>query len=79
MNLDDLELLRNLMETQSISTTARRLFLSASTVSYRLATLEKDLGIRLFYHTRNQIILTKAGEYYYNHICELMGQYREII
>ena len=32
MNLDDLELLRNLMETQSISTTARRLFLSASTV-----------------------------------------------
>ena len=79
MNLDDLELLRNLMETQSISTTARRLFLSASTVSYRLATLEKNLGIRLFYHTRNQIILTKAGEYYYNHICELMGQYREII
>ena len=79
MNLDDLELLRNLVETQSISATARRLFLSTSTVSYRLASLEKSLGIRLFYHTRNQIVLTKAGEYYYEHIRELMKQYRDII
>ena len=40
---------------------AEQLFVSQPTISYRLQTLEKALGVQLFEHTNFQLSLTAAG------------------
>lgn len=79
MKIDEFELLADLVQSESITTTAHRLFLSVSTVSYRLASIEKELKIRLFDHSRNRITLTEAGKYYFEHTDDLTKQYLQVV
>ena len=79
MKFEDLDLLASLVETQSISLSARRMFLSNSTVSYRLNAMEKELGFPLFLHNKNRIALTSAGQYYYEQVKSLVDEYRKVV
>lgn len=62
MNLRDIELFTVLAETCNLTQGARRLGMSAMTVSRHLAQLEKDLGVRLFQRTTRAVSLTSEGE-----------------
>jgi DNA-binding transcriptional LysR family regulator len=49
-------------ETASFSAAARRLSLTPAAVSRNVATLERNLGVRLFHRTTRKLTLTDAGE-----------------
>src|SRR5258705_9423055 len=49
-------------ESGGFSTAARRLSLTPAAVSRNVATLERNLGIRLFHRSTRKLTLTEAGE-----------------
>jgi DNA-binding transcriptional LysR family regulator len=64
-NLNLLPLFVAVAETSSMSASARRLGLPKSSVSRAVATLEADLGVRLFHRTTRNVALTTAGAAFY--------------
>lgn len=64
MDLDSIEVFLAIARTRSISKAAKNLFISQSTVSYRLKLLEEELNCQLVERGRgqNQSTLTKEGE-----------------
>ncbi len=61
MELKQLEAFVSVAETGSFSGAARRMFLTQPTVSTHIATLEKELNIRLFERTTKTLSLTEDG------------------
>ncbi|MDB6141352.1 MAG: LysR family transcriptional regulator [Pseudomonas sp.] len=62
MQISDLEVFSAVAAASSLSGAARRLGLSAMTVSRRLASLEQELGVRLIQRTTRSASLTAEGE-----------------
>lgn len=64
MNLLGIEAFLTIVETQSLSKAARKLFLSQSTITHRLNSLEDELGVKLINRSQGQryITLTPKGE-----------------
>jgi DNA-binding transcriptional LysR family regulator len=63
MDWDDVRVLLALYRGQNLAAAGRHLGVDASTVSRRLAGLEKDLGTRLFTRTREGLRPTAAAEH----------------
>ena len=61
-----------LCETLSFTETAKRLFMTQQAVSKYIVKLEEDLGFKLFIRTHHYVMMTKAGENYY----ELFRRFR---
>src|SRR5262245_34186833 len=55
------------METGSFSAAARRLGMPKTTVSAKVAGLEKRLGVRLIQRTTRKLRMTEEGEKYFHH------------
>ena len=55
------------VEAGSFSTAARRLGIPKTTVSAKVAGLEKRLGVRLIQRTTRKLRMTEAGEKYFHH------------
>ena len=68
MDIGSLELFIDLRESGSLSATAKNHYLTESTVSKRLVSLENELGVRLFERGkgRNRIRLTVEGAAFYD-------------
>lgn len=62
MQISDVEVFRAIAASGSLSGAARRLGLSPMTVSRRLASLERELGVRLVHRTTRSVSLTAEGE-----------------
>ena len=60
--LANLESFLRSAEASSFSVAARRLSLTPAAVSRNVATLERNLGVRLFQRTTRKLTLTEAGE-----------------
>lgn len=78
----DVLLFVRVAETASFKEAAVQLNISASQVSKRIASLEDDLGARLFYRSPRSISLTRAGETlldYYRRIHEMAEESRAAI
>ncbi|MBR7958594.1 LysR family transcriptional regulator [Burkholderia cenocepacia] len=67
MNLNDLYLFVQAVEAGSMSAAARRLGLPKSTVSKRVAELERTLGARLVHRTSRSFRLTPVGAEFFEH------------
>lgn len=61
-----------LCETLSFTETAKRLFMTQQAVSKYIAKLEEDIGFKLFIRTQHYVMMTKAGENYF----ELFRRFR---
>lgn len=61
-NWDDIRLFLELAREGSLSAAARRLKVDHSTVARRIATLERDLGLRLFDRLSRGYALTEEGD-----------------
>jgi DNA-binding transcriptional LysR family regulator len=77
IDLNDVVYLARVVETGSFSAAARRLAVPKSTVSRRIARLEKDLGVRLLQRTTRKLGLTDAGELYYQYCSRALSQLDE--
>lgn len=64
MNLLGIEAFLTIVETQNLSNAAQKLFLSQSTISHRLNSLEEELDVKLIIRNQGQryITLTPKGE-----------------
>ncbi|SMG61678.1 MULTISPECIES: LysR family transcriptional regulator [Cedecea] len=62
LSLDVMQLLNLIKETGSFSTTAERLHRTPSAISYRVSSVEKQLGIKLFKRNGPIVELTRTGE-----------------
>lgn len=67
MDLNQAAVFVKVVQAGSFSAAARLLGMPTSTVSNRVASLEKRLGVTLLQRTTRQLKLTKAGELYYEH------------
>src|SRR5690349_6873272 len=67
MDLNEAAVFVKVVEAGSFSAAARRLGLPTSTVSTRVARLEKRLGVMLLQRTTRRLRLTDTGELYYQH------------
>jgi DNA-binding transcriptional LysR family regulator len=62
VNWDDLQVFLAIARTSRLSAAARRLQVEHTTVSRRLAALERELGVPLFYRTTAGCLLTSHGQ-----------------
>jgi len=65
MNLSHIYYFRGLVEAGSFSKASENLFVSVSTISSALTSLEKELGVPLLSKKRSTIALTEEGETFY--------------
>ncbi|MFS0823105.1 LysR family transcriptional regulator [Bacillus sp. 1P02SD] len=62
MNLEQMEYIKEIFQTQSITTAAQNLHVSQSAVSQSISLLEKELGVQLFKRSRFGTIPTAEGK-----------------
>lgn len=67
IKLNDLYLFVQVVEKRGFSAAARALDIPKSSISKRIAELEKDLGLRLLRRTTRQFSVTEAGEDFFRH------------
>jgi DNA-binding transcriptional LysR family regulator len=67
MNLDYLNSLVNIVEYESFSHAARKLFITQPTISNHISKLEEELNITLLIRNKKEVKLTKQGEIIYNY------------
>ncbi|PTQ12175.1 LysR family transcriptional regulator [Sphingomonas oleivorans] len=67
LNLNDLHLFVQAVESGGFAAAARRLGLPKSTISKRVGELEADLGVRLAQRTSRSFTLSDAGRDFYEH------------
>ena len=74
MSLDRLKTFRDVARCGSIAAAARLIGCDPSAVSRSVASLEAELGVRLFQRTTRRLELTEAGEGYLRHIEPLVDE-----
>jgi DNA-binding transcriptional LysR family regulator len=74
MDLNEAAVLVKVVQTGGFSAAARLLGLPTSTVSARVARLEKRLGVTLLRRTTRRLHLTDAGQLYYQHASAGLAQ-----
>ena len=67
LNLNDLGLFVQAVDSGGFAAAARRLGLPKSTISKRVAELEAALGARLIHRTSRSFVLTELGRDFYDH------------
>lgn len=60
-------------ETLSFPASAERLHVTASAVSHRIHTLEEEIGVRLFARRGRALMLTHAGEAYWQRVTPILN------
>ena len=64
MNIKHLNYVVTIAQERYITKAAEKLFISQSSLSYALSSIEKEVGQPLFYRQKNGVIITQAGEKY---------------
>jgi DNA-binding transcriptional LysR family regulator len=75
MDVESLKILVEVAKLGSFAAVARKLDLDPSSVSRTVATLEGQLGLRLFQRTTRRLTLTEAGEIYLQRIAPLLNEF----
>ncbi len=73
MDLNQAAVFVKVVQTGSFSAAARLLGLPTSTVSHRVAALERRLGVTLLQRTTRRLNLSEAGELYFQHAAAGLG------
>lgn len=79
MNSRQLDCFITLAEQKNFSQTSRLLFTTQSVVSYQMMKLEEELGFQLFIRDTHNVILTRAGENFYQVMVNLKEQYQQAV
>lgn len=79
MTFQQLQILTACASTKSFSVAAQRLFLSTSSISKGVNSLEKELGFEIFVRSPNGIQLTEKGSELVKYARVLMQEYNNIV
>ena len=77
MERSDLELVRSIRDAGSLAAAAQQLGVQSSVVTKRLAALEAQLGVKLFYRTTRRIAATAEGELLCERAAPLLAGFTE--
>ncbi|WP_458457693.1 LysR family transcriptional regulator [Pseudobutyrivibrio sp.] len=69
----------SVVEEGSFSAAAKKYFVSQANLSKQIAQLEKEIGIELFDRNGYRPVLTDAGKYFYDKVCQLKKKEDELI
>src|ERR1700680_2738717 len=72
MDTEHLKTFVEVVQQGSFAAAARKLDIDPSGVTRAIASLEKDLGLRLLERTTRQLVLTEAGKVYHENACTLL-------
>src|ERR1700733_4378713 len=72
----DYELFAEVVEAGSLSAAGRKLRISPAMVSKRLARLEGRVGTRLVHRTTRRLLLTLAGDAFYQDVVAILAAVR---
>src|SRR5687768_5962391 len=75
--LDSIEFLTTTVEAGSFAGAARRLGVTPSAVSRRVAALEQELGVPLLHRTTRTLRLTHDGEAFYERCARVLRELNE--
>ena len=78
MNFDQLQYIKSVVEYQSITVAAEKLFVTQSAISQAISTLEKELNVKLFHRSRNGSYPTEEGEWILPKLLKIYHSYQEI-
>ncbi len=78
MNLEQMEYIKEIIHTQSISIAAQNLHVSQSAISQSISLLEKELGVRLFKRSRFGTTPTEEGKSIINKALKIVEQIERI-
>ncbi len=76
MNIDQVKTVLELNRTRHFKKTAQALFVTQSTISARLQSLEEELDCKLFERTSRTIEITPAGEKFIGHAQSMLALWR---
>ena len=79
MNIDQLNTVIELNRSRHFQKTADALFVTQSTISARLNSLERELGCELFKRTSRTVEITPQGQRFLAHAQSIMAIYRRAI
>ena len=72
MDTEHLKTFVEVVQQGSFAAAARKLDIDPSGVTRAVASLERDLGLRLLERTTRQLVLTEAGKVYHENACKLL-------
>ena len=78
MTLQSLQALRAVMETGSVTEAARRLYRTQPQISRLIASLEGEIGFRLFLRDRRRLMPTQEGSLFYNNVRRILSGFDDI-
>jgi LysR family transcriptional regulator, low CO2-responsive transcriptional regulator len=77
MNIDHLEAFMYVVHLESVHKAAEALYLSQPTVTARIKTLERDLGIELFLRTGRSLTISEEGKAFIPYAEQIIGTYQQ--
>ena len=77
--LSDMQAFLAVAHNQSFRQAADQLRVSPSTLSHTVASLERELGVRLFHRTTRSVALTESGERLSRRMAPILAAYRDAI
>ncbi|MFJ8527537.1 LysR family transcriptional regulator [Bacillus sp. NPDC094106] len=77
MNLEQMEYIKEISRTQSISLAAKNLHVSQAAVSQSISLLERELGVKLFIRSRLGTTPTKEGKNIIRKALEIIKRWKK--
>lgn len=74
MEIRHLNLIKTIAEEKGITKSLGKLFLTQSAVSHQLKDIEERIGVKIFYRTKNQWLLTDEGKILYDTAVVVLGE-----
>lgn len=78
MNFEQLEYIKEVVETKSMSIAAQNLHVTQSAISQSISLLEKEFGVQLFKRSRNGTIPTEEGKNVITKVLEILKKADEL-
>ncbi len=78
MNFEQLEYVKEVIETQSMSIAAKNLHVTQSAISQSISLLEKEFGVQIFKRSRNGTIPTDEGKSIIKKVLEILKKADEL-
>ncbi len=74
MDVRHLKLIKTIADEKGINRSLDKLFLTQSAVSHQLKDIEERIGVKIFYRTKNQWILTDEGKILYDTATRVLAE-----
>ena len=78
MTLDQLKYFIDIVETQNITISSKKFYISPQGLSQSLKALQNELQTVLFHSSQGKLTVTAEGQIYYTRIRDLIGQLDQI-